>query len=267
MISVIIPMYNSENSIEAALDSVLNQTWKGKFEIIVINDGSTDSSPEIVQKYIDAHPDWDIRLFNQQNQGVSAARNNGMKLSKGEYIALLDSDDVWLPDKIEKQMKFFDTRPEIDFLATVRNNQKLLYPYNSKSDLAEVTFKKLLIRNEITIPSVIFKRKILDNTGYFQEGQNHAEDVDFYLRISENNKMYILTESLITAGGGKRTFGESGLSANLKKMAEGYRSNLNRLYKAGRINGFQLFGYKIYYRLKYLVLLLRTSFYKLFKKQ
>lgn len=260
-ISVIIPVYNAEKTIVSTLESVRNQTWKGDFEIIIINDGSTDNSRKLIENYIAERTEMNILLLNQENKGVSAARNSGMKNATADFIALLDSDDEWLPAKTEIQLNYFETQPEIDFLASARNNQKLLFPYNSKENPVEVKFWKLLIRNEITVPSVIFKRKILDNTGFFQEGQNHAEDVDFYLRISKNNKMYILKESLVIAGGGKRSFGFSGLSADLKKMAEGYQHNFSRLHKSGRINFFELIGLRLFYHLKYLVLLMRNSFH------
>lgn len=259
-ISVIIPVYNAENTIWQTIDSVRNQSWEGVFEIILVNDGSTDNSGQLIEDYKTAHPEMNIRLIHQENKGVSAARNIGLKNANGDLIALLDADDEWVPTKIEVQLKYFEKYPEIDFLATARNNQKLLFPYNSNENPVEITFRKLLIRNEITVPSVVFKRTILENTGYFQEGQNHAEDVDFYLRISAKNKMYILKESLVTAGSGKRSFGVSGLSANLKKMEEGYQANFSRLYRSKRINWFQLIVLRIFYRLKYIVLLLRNSF-------
>ena len=94
-------MYNAENVICNALDSVKNQTFPlEKFEIIVVNDGSTDNSFEVVKSYIEKNPDLNIQLINQKNGGVSKARNAALKLAKGDYIALLDSDDEWLPTKI-----------------------------------------------------------------------------------------------------------------------------------------------------------------------
>src|SRR5690554_3746053 len=266
-ISVIIPMFNAEKSITAALDSVTNQTWEGKFEVVVIDDGSSDNSKKRVEDFIKNHPEIEIKLIHQENKGVSAARNVGLKNATANFIALLDADDEWLPEKTEIQMKYLLNNLHIDFLACTRNNQKLLFPYNTKQQLVEVNLKKLLFRNEITIPSVIFKRKILDNTGFFTEGQNHAEDVDFYLRISAHNRMFILNQSLVITGSGKRSFGVSGLSADLKKMAKGFRENIKRLYRQGRINGFQYFLYYVFYGLKYIFLLTRNTILNRFDKQ
>src|SRR5690554_8078017 len=105
MISVIIPMYNAEKTILNALNSIKNQTYKDDFEILVVNDGSIDKSVDCVEKFKKENPEWKIELIHQTNQGVSSARNKGLKVAKGEYIAFLDADDEWLPEKTEKQMK------------------------------------------------------------------------------------------------------------------------------------------------------------------
>ncbi len=119
MISVIIPLYNAENTILAALDSVKNQEGNFDFEILVINDGSTDKSAEKVQQFIDENPQLNIQLIHQENKGVSSARNAGLRLAKGEWIAFLDSDDVWLSHKTKVMMKVLTKNSEIDFLAGV----------------------------------------------------------------------------------------------------------------------------------------------------
>lgn len=258
-------MYNAETSIVKVLDSIRNQTYKADYEIIIVNDGSTDSSFEIVQNYQKKFPELNINTIHQKNQGVSIARNVALKTAKGDWIALLDADDEWNPDKTERQMNFLlDESLSIDLLGTLRNNNPILWPYKpNDKNLAEVTFKKLLIRNELQPSTVIFKRKLLENTGYFETTQSHAEDVDYWLRASKNNKMYVLCESLIWAGDGKLSFGTSGLSADLKSMKNGYINNLKRLYQTKRINQAQLFFYSIYYNLKYLILLKRTYLFRI----
>lgn len=257
-------MYNAERSIVQALDSIRNQTFHSKFEIIIINDGSTDLSQSLVEKYQSKHPELEIILIRQKNQGVSIARNRGLEIAKGNWIALLDADDEWNPDKTEKQMKILLNKSfSIDLLGTLRNNNPILWPYKpDANNLAKVTFKKLLIRNELQPSTVIFNRKILKNTGLFEITQSHAEDVDYWLRASQYNQLSILCESLILAGKGKLSFGVEGLSADLKSMRNGFINNLKRLYQANRISKTQLWGYSIFYRLKYLVLLLRISLRK-----
>ncbi|HPP08870.1 MAG TPA: glycosyltransferase family A protein, partial [bacterium] len=107
-VSVIVPVYNAERFIGETLRSVLCQTYKD-IEVIVVDDGSTDHSVEVIKKYNDPR----IMLIRQQNRGVSAARNTGIKSSNGKFIALLDHDDLWLAEKIEKQMILFEKNPDV----------------------------------------------------------------------------------------------------------------------------------------------------------
>ncbi|WP_187695251.1 glycosyltransferase family 2 protein [Chryseobacterium sp.] len=264
-VSVIIPMYNSEQSIIKCLDSVKSQTWAGNFEIIIVNDGSTDQSAEVVLDYMAQNPDLDITLIHQHNQGVSKARNVAMERSKGEFIALLDADDEWLPQKTEKQINTFEKyATEIDFLACLRTGQRILFPYKLAEDkLAKISFRKLMIRNEAQPSTVIIRRRVLENTGLFDPEQRYAEDLNYWLRISQKNKMYILAENLVFAGNGKRTFGVSGLSANLTEMEKGFQKNLSEMYRAGRIGSSELIIYSTFYSLKYVFRLFRNLFYTL----
>ena len=260
MISVIIPLFNGESTIIAALDSVKNQTYGfDVFEIIVVNDGSTDLSGNKVETFIYENPAQNITFINQENLGVSAARNEGLKLAKGAYIALLDADDVWYAEKMEQQMQVFEENNKIHFLSCRRKHHVLKYPYKvGQNNLAQITFKKLLFRNETQPSTVIFKREVLDKVGYFDENQRYAEDHQFWLRISEHFKMYILNEELVIAGGGKRSFGVSGLSANLKQMHLGFLKNLEEMYKDHRMNYVQWCCYFFFYKFKYYFLLIRN---------
>ncbi|MCJ8153798.1 glycosyltransferase [Chryseobacterium sp. SSA4.19] len=265
MVSIIIPVYNAENTILHALNSIKAQTVGVHiFEVIIINDGSTDSSKEVVDVFIAENPEMEIYYLEQSNGGVSQARNAGLKIASGDYIALLDADDEWLPSKIEKQLEYFENKEfPIDFLATRRNNNKILWPYRVKNHLAEITFKKLLLRNEAQPSTVLFKRKILDNTGYFNHDQRYAEDLNYWMKISKNNKMYILDESLLIADGGKRTFGVSGLSANLHLMEKGFHRNTKEMYVLKHINRIQYLFLTLFYKAKYVLLLTRTWYFNL----
>ncbi|MCW3161481.1 glycosyltransferase family 2 protein [Chryseobacterium oryctis] len=263
MISVIIPMYNAEKTVINALNSIKAQTVGiEKFEIIIINDGSTDRSKEIVEDYIKENPEMSIRLLKQSNKGVSEARNAGLRIAEGDFIALLDADDEWLPQKTEKQLKYLQNNDlNIDFLATRRNNNEILFPYKVINNLAQITFKKLLLRNEAQPSTVIFKRKVLENTGYFNKNQRYAEDLNYWMKVSRNNRMYILNENLLIADGGKRTFGVSGLSANLSAMESGFQQNIKEMYNLKYINFIQYVFLKFFYKAKYLFLLIRTFYY------
>lgn len=264
MVSVIIPMFNAESTIVEALDSVKNQTvGSQEFEIIVVNDGSTDGGATLVENYAALNPEMNIHLLHQENQGVSAARNVGLMASEGDYIALLDADDVWLPEKIERQIEYLRNENFfVDFIATKINKNNLFFPYFSKNNLAKVTFRKLLIRNGVPSPTVLFKKKILENTGYFDENQKYAEDHNYWLKVSLNNKMYILDENLVIAGNGKRTFGVSGLSANLEEMEKGFQKNLKDMYALNKISLPEYLLYRLFYKAKYIVLFIRNTLLK-----
>lgn len=112
MISVVIPLYNKEQSIASTLQTILNQTYQD-FEIVIVNDGSTDHSVEKVKRILDPH----IRLIHQSNAGVSAARNRGIEEAKGEYIAFLDADDEWKSDYLKTQYKLTQKYPECSVFA------------------------------------------------------------------------------------------------------------------------------------------------------
>ena len=259
-------MYNAENVICKALDSVKNQTFPPeKFDIIVVNDGSTDNSLEVVKSYIEKNPTLNIQLINQENGGVSNARNAALKLAKGDYIALLDSDDEWYPQKTERQMSVLeDANLKVDFLGSKRKNHEILYPYRVEANnLARITFGKLMFRNETQPSTVIFKNNVLQNSGFFDGTQRYAEDLNYWLKVSKNNEMYILNEELVLAGGGKRTFGISGLSANLIEMEKGFQKNLKEMLILKRINPLQYLVYYIFYKIKYVVRISRNKILKL----
>lgn len=260
MVSVIIPMYNAQDSIIRCLESVVKQTYEGIVEIIVVNDGSTDNSPNMVREFIQQHPMVIIQLLDQQNGGVSKARNRGLKIAQGDFIALLDADDEWYKNKLEIQMPFLlDEAQKIDFIACNRNNEKITFPYRViNNKYAVITLRKLLFKIIGQTSTAVFKKKILENTGYFDENQKYSEDANYWLRISLNNNMIILTDNLVLTGGGKPSVGFSGLSSNIKEMEAGVQKNILEMYKYNYINileyAFFLFFSKVKYIKRMLIL-------------
>ena len=113
-------MYNAQNSIIKCLESVIKQTYQGAIEIIVVNDGSKDQSPQMVTDFAQKHSDFTIQLINQENGGVSKARNTGLRVAKGDFIALLDSDDEWLENKLEIQIDYLkDIKLKVDIRQSI----------------------------------------------------------------------------------------------------------------------------------------------------
>ncbi|SFH93930.1 glycosyltransferase family 2 protein [Halpernia frigidisoli] len=264
MISVIIPVFNAEKTIVKSLLSVQDQTWKGDFEVIVVNDGSTDNSRTLIEKFIKENPHQNIKLIGQENGGVSRARNTALKICKGDFIALLDADDEWFPEKTERQMLLLENKNfNIDFIGCKRQGQSIKFPYNlTSNNLIEVTFRKLMFRNETQPSTVLFKRKVLENSGFFNENQRYAEDLNYWLKVSEKNNMFILNEELVLAGEGKRSFGVSGLSANLFEMERGFQKNLKEVFDLKRINFSEYVCYFIFYKFKYVFRLARNKYLK-----
>ena len=262
MISVIIPVYNAEKTIAAALLSIKNQNWEGEFEIIIVDDGSTDSSRIVIETYIQMYNEENITVINQQNSGVSKARNVAMKKATGNFIAFLDADDEWLPEKTGKQMRFLrDEKMEVDFLTSLWNKEKVSFPYQFevRNNLIEITLKKLLFKVMGQTSTAIFKRKVLENTGYFDEDQKYSEDANYWMRVSAKNRMFLLPEHLVIAGGGKKQFGESGLSANLIEMEKGIQKNIREMYQNRRISLLEYSLFFAFSKFKYWLRPLRSS--------
>lgn len=194
-VSVIIPSYNSAKYLSEAIDSALNQTFKD-FELIVVDDGSTDNTAEILSKYGNK-----IRCFSQENKGVSAARNRGIRESKGEYIAFLDSDDIWLPKKLELQMQKLSNNPEYtwsycDKISVFEDGIKEEDNNNLIKPLEGYIFDHLLVKNFIPTPSVIIKRGCFESAGLFDENLLHLEDYDLFLRLAKDYPISFVNKKL-----------------------------------------------------------------------
>lgn len=229
LISVVIPMYNSKDTIQRALQSVVDQDYKGLFEIIVVNDGSKDNSMEVVELFIERNKSSNIVLISQLNGGVSKARNTGLKNVTGNYIALLDSDDAWFPNKISSQMHILENNSNIDFIGTAFEG--FYFKNNAEGELINVKFKKLIFKNYFQPSTVLMKKSIIDKIGLFDESQKYAEEGNFFFRVSQEFNCFFYNKKLIVYGDGKMGFGESGLSANLKEMEKGELKNLKFAYK------------------------------------
>lgn len=253
MVSVVIPMYNSENTIIRTLESVLNQSYKGDIEVIIVNDGSTDKSLEVLQNYIDKNNIKNLTIIDKKNGGVSTARNAGMHSAKGEYIALLDSDDLWLPEKLERQMVVLKSNPDIDFIGTNRNGEYFKrFLFKKFSDLTIISARLLLYKVFFVTPTVVFKTKLLNEVGLFDESQRYAEEGNFWIRFCKDNKCVLLNESLVLTGDGKPHFGHSGLSSNLKEMEKGELKNLKLAYQLEIVNMPEYLFLKAFSLLKYI---------------
>lgn len=195
LVSVIIPTYNQPGFLVQAIESVLKQTYKN-YEIIVIDDGSTDNTKEILDSYIKNRK---IKYVYQNNKRQAAARNTGILNSKGEFIAFLDHDDLWLPKKLELQVPLFKDK-EVALVYTnsedINSKGKTIKKRNLKY-CGGYIFKDLLKRHFITNSSVIIRKECLRKTGLFREDLYGADDIHLWLRISHNFKIEHVPRVLI----------------------------------------------------------------------
>lgn len=250
LISVIIPMYNASETIVKVLNSIKNQTLDCDYEVLVVNDGSKDDSKSKVEHYILDNPDSNLTLIDKPNGGVSTARNAGLKACKGDFIAFLDSDDEWYPDKLEKQLKLLESNPEIDLLGCGFDG---LYFTNVPEDsLLKIDINKLIFKNYFQPSTVIMKRKVFEVIGYFDENQKHAEEGNYFIRIANRFDCYFCNMKVINYGDGKSGFGASGLSANLKEMHLGFIKNLKFAYENQLISLNKYILACVYEQIKYL---------------
>lgn len=249
LISVIIPMYNSAGTIIRALESIRNQTFRCSYEVLIINDGSNDDSKKCVEAYIVNNDLKNFILMDQNNSGVSKARNRGLISAKGKYIAFLDADDYWVENKIEKQMFFLEKG--FDFVCGLRNNEKISFPYKleNENEYALISLNKLLIKVVGQTSTAIFDHKVIKNSGVFDEEQRYSEDANLWMKISKSNRMIILNEILVQTD---NDYGNTGLSSNLIEMEKGVRKNIKEMYELNRINFVQYLFFNFFSYIKYL---------------
>lgn len=243
MVSVIIPAYNCEKTIEKVLDSVLHQTKCDLIkEIIIVNDGSSDNTDTVIRAYIKNHVYISFVYLKQKNCGVSHARNRGIKIAKGEWIALLDSDDLWKPNKLERQFEVLYNNPSIKFLGSVPRLKLIIF---EKKGLYKLNARELCIRNMPSVPSVVFHRETGLQLGLFNENMSYGEDINFFQKFLLLNSYYILVEDLVEIDFYKKYYAQSGLSSSLYQMHLGRNRNTNELFEMGlitkRYKNFMLF--------------------------
>jgi len=194
LVSVIIPCYNCRDFIAQALESVMRQTYKN-IEIIVVDDGSSDGTKEFITNNYS-----DIIYFYQRNQGPAAARNRGIKLSKGKYIAFLDADDAWLPNKIESQIEIMSKKDDVSLIHTGRitiseKKKKVLKRNIVSGDI----FNFLLKQDFITTSSVMVTRDCISDVGMFDENPNliGVEDYLLWLKVAHRHKCFYIDRPLV----------------------------------------------------------------------
>ncbi len=196
LVSIIVPCYNHEKYVQETIESIVHQTYKN-IELIVIDDGSKDTSPQVIERL---SKKYNFTFIHRPNKGLSATLNEGIALSKGEYIAVCASDDIFMTDKIEKQVAFMNQNTDYgicysktiafdNFGNTIKNN-----PKNAKSGWV---FKDLIYQNfTMPAPTCMYRKKIFDVVGRFDESL-FVEDWDIYLRIADKYQVGFQNEYFV----------------------------------------------------------------------
>lgn len=237
-VSVIIPVYNAEKYVASALESVLAQTYQN-LEILIVDDGSPDGSLEICQQFKDQR----IRIICQQNRGLSGSRNTGIRHAKGEYLAFLDADDIWLPQKIEKHVSHLEGSPELgvsfSFSKLIDELDNPLGIYQS-SKIKSITPLDLLCRTPIGNGSAaVFRKEVFEEicfqisydriseSHYFDEQFRESEDVECWMRIAlkTNWVMEGIPEALTLY-----RINSKGLSANLTRKIDSWKKLIDKVH-------------------------------------
>jgi glycosyltransferase involved in cell wall biosynthesis len=199
-VSVIIPTYNAQEYLSETLDSVLSQTYS-HFEVIVVDDGSKDQTISIVEEYRMKYPEK-VKLIQKENGGPASARNVGIKAAVGEYIAFIDADDLWLPEKLEKQVRYFESQPlqvGLVYTNTKKFDKDGVWTLPGKYCKKHVNgwiYKDLIRDNVIHNLSVMARKRCFDVVGFLDESIEINEDYDMWLRIAMRFKISFIDEVL-----------------------------------------------------------------------
>lgn len=231
LISVIIPTYNRAWVVRDAIDSVLGQSH-ADFELIVVDDGSTDGTARVLGAYGDR-----LRVIRQDRGGVSAARNRGIAASSGALIALLDSDDLWLPDKLAVQADFFHKNPAALICQTeeiwIRNGLRV-NPGKKHRKASGMIFERSLELCLVSPSAVMARRDLFDIVGLFDENLPACEDYDLWLRVGSRFPVYLIDRPLIVKRGGHAD------QLSRQPSLDRYRiQSLQKLIEAGRLHPSQ----------------------------
>ena len=195
LVSVVIPAYNAKY-LGQAIESVFNQTYRD-FELVVVDDGSPGTA---IKKICDSFPE--VRYIRQLNAGPSVGRNRGILEARGELIAFLDDDDIWLPEKLEKQIAFFRSLPDKDEIGLVYTGQYMFDGetiFGAKVDSANGMIYPYLLFGQFigTCSSVLIPRKVFDEVGDFDASLICTQDFELFLRIARHKPIYSIDEPLI----------------------------------------------------------------------
>lgn len=224
--SIVIPAFNAERYLYESVESALAQTYS-KYEIIIVDDGSTDRTIEIAQRFGDR-----VKIIRQENLGASSARNAGVKTAIGNYIAFLDSDDIWIPNKLQLQCEKIEKGFQMVYTNRLNIGDKGDLP-EKQTDVEKMPegdiFCEILMSNFITNSSVVIDKKVFFNLSGFNLQLSTCEDWDLWLRYAANNRIGVCLEPLV-----KYRLHKGGKSRNYIRQAKARESIVSSILNTTR---------------------------------
>jgi glycosyltransferase involved in cell wall biosynthesis len=226
VISIVMPVYNTAKYVEAAIESVLAQTFVD-FELLIIDDAGPDNSIELCRAYSDPR----IRIISQANRGLAGARNTGIRHARGQYIALLDSDDLWEPEKLERHIEHLWQSPDVGIsyaASRMIDDDGNFLRIVQRPKLKDVTARDVFLRNPVGNGSApVIRRQVFEDIAFINEDRNELDYFDESFRQSEDIecwcRMALMTKWQFEGIAGAYTryrINEGGLSANVVKQFE-----------------------------------------------
>jgi glycosyltransferase involved in cell wall biosynthesis len=262
-VSVVIPCFNSELTIERAINSVFCQLVRPK-EIVIVDDCSSDNTLQVLQSIKLSNPEIINIIKIEKNCGAASARNIGWNVASQLYIAFLDADDSWHPEKLKIQYNYMLNNPEITLCGTkcaISTNENTKDSFRFNLRIKKITSLSMLFKNPFNTPTVMVKRDIAFR---FNEGQRFAEDILLWLQIGFSGYKVARIEEFL-AYVYKPFYGKSGLSDNLFEMEKFELNNFIKLYKEGHFKILILMIAVIFSVLKFLKRLFFSSVKRFFE--
>jgi len=221
-VSIIVPVYNSLTMLPAALETVFNQTFQD-FELILVDDGSTAGSSELLKTY-----ESRARVLTKKNGGASSARNVGIQIARGEFVAFLDADDLWDSKKLELQVAAFREKPETGVCFTeclyFDSEKEWEANFGRHDNMEGMIFDLILREHFISTTTVMIRRDCLTDIGLFDETLTGCEDYNLFLRLAEKYPYRFLAQPLA-----KLRCHDGNLSNNLPQMCRDEVANLDKI--------------------------------------
>ena len=229
IVSVIMPVYNEEKYVEEAIRSILNQKFSD-FEFIIIDDGSSDCTPDIIRSFSDVR----IKLlFNEKNKGNYPARNRACQQAKGRYIAVMDADDIAMPERLEKQVNYLEERTDLLALGSEYQFNTHKNKHNLPLKYEDVCFS-LLKDFSLLHPSLMVRSSVFNSLGGYNENYTYASDYDLFCRLALNGKIEILPDILMTY-----RMHENQISNLKKKDQSKFAYKIRQKYQVAFINRYK----------------------------